>query len=487
MFPSLSDFLPALSEIYIIISTLLMLILGISKLEGSYNALKVIAPLVIIASLIILLFLPNTNAHTFNGVFVSDYFSYATKFFILMMAFFWMLIIPRGHFFATHKVFETTILLMCLVFSMMMMVSTLDFIVAFISLEISSLVLYIMLAMNRENSNSVRSAMMYFIFGSIATACFLFGISFLYGATGSTHFDNIATDIHTAVAQHKNITLPVLGVFFIVLAFGFKLALAPLHFWLADIFKGASFSTILILATLPKFAEMMLFIRILIQALPDLKHYWQPLLLVYSSGSFIFGTFGALSQTSIKRFFAYSATANMGFVLLGVIQGSEIGLASSGFYMFLYTVTMFAIFAIFVIFEKKGYEIETFEHLNQIAPNYKGISFLLGLLIISLAGLPFAPGFFAKVYVLYAAIFQESYSLTLIAILSSIISVAYYLVFIKTISFNGVASTVKQSVSINARFFKVSILTIIACMISLVFCLNFWIHVTHKTAISLMY
>ncbi|CAO5679676.1 MAG: NAD(P)H-quinone oxidoreductase subunit 2, chloroplastic [Holosporales bacterium] len=486
MFPSFLDFLPALSEAYILLSALLMLIIGSIKLQGSYNALKIMAPLSIIVALIILLFLPNVNAHTFNGVFVSDYFAYTTKFFILMLSFFLMLIIPRGNFFETHKVFETTILLMFLTFSMMMMVSSLDFIVAFISLEISSLILYIMIAINKEDADSVRSAMMYFVFGSVATACLLFGISFLYGATGTTHFDNIATDLHTAITQHKNITLAVLGLFFILLAFGFKLALAPLHFWLADIFKGSSFSTILILATLPKFAELMLLIRILFHALPDLKIYWQPILIIFAIASFVFGTFGALSQTNLKRFFAYSATANMGFVLLGFLQGSEIGLASSGFYMCLYIVTMFAIFAIFINFEKKGYEVETFNDLNRIAPLYKGLSFLLGLLIISLAGLPFAPGFFAKVYVLYAAIFQESYSMALIAILTSVISVAYYLTFIKTISFNGVASTIKQSAA-GATFFKTSIITIIISMISIIFCLNFWIHVTHKTAIALMH
>jgi NADH-quinone oxidoreductase subunit N len=487
MILSFSDLLPAACEIFLFFSILAMIIVGVIKLDKAIKPLQIMAIVTLISGIVITFLLPHSNSHIIQGVYIFDYFSFVCKLFILFTSCIMILLFFKTQTHETFKLFESVILLMFMAFTMLFMVSTVDFIVSFISLEILSLILYIFVAINKDDPKAIQAAVKYFIYGSIATAFLLFGISFLYGATGSTHFDNIATDLQTAVIKQRDISIALIGVFFILIAFAFKLAVAPLHFWLADIYSGCRFSTILLISTLPKFAEMMLFIRILTGALGSLQSYWQPILLVFSILCFILGTFGALSQSNLKKFFAYSTTANTGFVLLGILQGSEVGLASSGFYIFLYTLTMIGIFSLLMVIEKKGYTIETFSDLNAISPNYRKISLLLGFLTISLAGIPFSPGFFAKVYILYAAIFQEAYSITIIAILCSIISTAYYLVFIKSISFDGIASVVKSSTYEFSSFFKIATATIIFSIFSILFYLNFWIYITHKTAIALMH
>lgn len=484
---TLTDFLPASCEMAMIFGLLFMLLAGILKLEKSTNILDFIAPLTLAICFSVLLLLPHSNVHAFSGTFVGDYYAYSGKFSILILSFFTSIITARVRRYENIKSFEFSLLLMFSILGMLVMISAIDFIVAFISLEILSLSSYVLVSMNKNSPKASEAGMKYFIYGSIATAFFLFGISFLYGFTGSTHFDNIATDLHTAVAHKKDMTIAFIGVVFILLAFCIKLAMAPVHFWLADVFQGTTLSAIAIIATAPKVAEVMLLMRILLQCLPDLIVFWKPILYLITILSLTMGTFAALTQNNVRRFLAFSATANMGFVFLGLAQGTEIGCASAGFYIFLYALTNLGVFGLLMFLETKGIIIEQFQDLSAIVDRYPLSAFCFGFLIISIAGIPFAPGFFAKIFVLYAAMFQEAYTLSTLAILSSVISIGYYLRFLKSLSMLSPTILIKKIPQATSVTLKISLTLLFAFVLGTLGLLNFFVYISHKTAIAMIH
>lgn len=483
----LDFFSAAYCELFLLINIILMFVIGLIGLHRSTRVLEFFAPFSICASMGVLMLLPHSNVHAFNGSFIGDYFAYISKVFILFLGFFIFLTLPyikKTHFL---KQFEYVLLILFAIFAMLIMVSAIDFIAAFIALEILSLSTYVLVALNHDHKNASKGAVKFFIYGSISTAFFLFGISFLYGVTASTHFDSIATDLHTAVAQKLDLSFAVIGLIFILIAFAFKLAFAPMHFWLPDIFQSVSLSVILFVSTLPKFAEYMLLLRILWQAVPDLSHYWQPILIVFGVISLIMGSLGALKENKIKPFFAYASTANIGFVLISLAQGTEVGVAASGFYLALYVFTLFIFIMLLLYLEYQGCTFDEMKDFSGLSKKRPMLSFMLVGCLLSFAGLPFFPGFFAKVYVLYAPIYVEAYALTLLSVLVSLIGIGYYLKLIKKIvvdSFenaNFLLHIKENTVLKNSLFLAVLV------FFSVLLMLNMWIYISHQAAVSVMH
>lgn len=481
MIPTVPDFLPASSEYFLCLGLIVLLIKGLFKVDGKYTS--AIAPFFVLCALITLHLIPKNHIYTFSGSFLNDKMAFVAKNFLLFITFFILLLIPKER--QSFKAFEIPILILLSVLGMMVMVSSTDFIVAFISLELSSLCLYILTSLDKNYKQSSEAGIKYFTYGAISTAFFLFGASFLYGITGSTHFDNISSDLAVMVANKEDLTLAVIGTTLILLSFAFKLAAAPLHYWLADVYQGTSLFITTLIGTLPKFAFLMLCMRFLSQAVPDLSMYWKPILTGFAILSLLLGTLHALSQTNIKRFLAYSGTMNLGFILLALAQGTEIGFAAAGFYQFIYTLTLFGIFAILISLEKNGYEIHTFQDLIGIAHHYPLTGFAFGLFIVSLTGLPPLPGFLGKAYILYAVLLQDQYFLALFALLCSVVATGYYLRFLKAL----IIDTAHSKGFINHHKDPISKLCIIILSVflsTLIFFPNMWIYLTHKTAIDLM-
>jgi NADH-quinone oxidoreductase subunit N len=488
MYFTFSDFFSsAYCELFLLFSILLMLIIGILGLDKSTRILEIIAPFTLISCIAILILSPHSSMHSFNGSFIGDYFACSTKLFILSLGIFLFLAIPYAKKGEHLKLFEYVLLILFAILAMLIMCSTIEFIVAFISLEILSLSTYVLVAFNRQKKMTSEVAMKLFVYGSVSTALFLFGISFLYGVTGSTHFDSISTDLQTAVAQKIDISFAVIGLIFILCAFAFKLAFAPLHFWLPDIFQGLSSSMLIFVATLPKFAEYTLLLRILWQAFPVLNIYWQPILIAFGIFSLIFGTFGALHQKEIKRFLAYSSTANMGFVLLALAQATELGVASSSFYFALYLFTLLTFILLLMFLESKGYIIQNLKDFSGLSKKRPLVAFSLVFCLLSFAGIPFAPGFFAKVYVLYAPVYMESYGLVALAILCSLVGIGYYLRIISYIVAPPLIEEGKKEKTLRNPILKFTIIASGIVLFILLFSINLWIHISYQVALSLMH
>jgi NADH-quinone oxidoreductase subunit N len=488
MYFTFSDFFSsAYCEMFLLFSILLMLIIGILKLDKSARLLEIIAPFTLVSGIGIILLSPHSSMHSFNGAFINDYFACSAKIFILFLGIVLFLSIPYAKKGEHLKLFEYILLTLFAILAMLIMCSTIEFIVAFISLEILSLSTYVLVAINKQQKITSEAAMKLFIYGSVSTALFLFGISFLYGVTGSTHFDSISTDLQAAIAQKIDISFAIIGLVFILCAFAFKLALAPLHFWLPDIFQGVSTPMLVFVATLPKFAEYILLLRILWQAFPALNMYWQPILGVFGIFSLVLGTFGALHQKKVKRFLAYSSTANMGFVLISLAQATELGVAASTFYFALYLFTLISFILLLMFLESKGYILQHLTDFSGLSKKRPFVAFFLVFCLLSFAGIPFAPGFFSKVYVLYSPVYMESYGLVSLAILCSLISIGYYLRIIGYIVAPPLIEEGQKEKTLRNPILKLTIIASGIILLGLLLSINTWVYVSYQLALSLIH
>jgi NADH-quinone oxidoreductase subunit N len=320
-------------------------------------------------------------------------------------------------------------------------------------LELLTLSSYALVALRRDNSNATEAAMKYFILGAMASGFLLYGMSMLYGATGSLELKAIFSSIQSGM--HKPQVL-VLALVFIVSGLAFKLGLVPFHMWVPDVYHGAPTAMTLMIGGAPKLAAFAITIRLLVEALLPLSMDWQQMLMLLSIASLVVGNFAAIMQTNVKRMLAYSTISQMGFVLLGLMSGSVNNDASafsvpaysaSMFYVVSYVLTTLATFGVILLLARDGFEseeISDFAGLNQRSPLYAAI---MTLSMLSLAGIPPMVGFFAKLSVLQALMSGGGALhnlLAIFAVLMSLIGAFYYLRLIKVMYFDTpiTASTV---------------------------------------------
>jgi len=484
---TIPDFLPATAEIFILFSILLLMLIGVCKLDKSIDILDYLAPCLTLCTLIVVFLLPQNNIYTFSGSYINDQLAFVSKIFLLLANVIVLILSKSVHKHENLKIFEIPVLILFATLGMMMMISSSDIIIAFISLELTSLSLYILTAIDRNYKPASEAGIKYFTYGAISTAFFLFGLSFLYGITGSTHFDHIANDLSSILVNKEDTTLAIIGIIFITISFMFKLAAAPFHYWLPDVYQGTKLTITTLIATTPKFAIFVLYVRFLTQVLPAFSYIWKPLVLTFAILSLFFGTLGALQQKNIKRFLAYSGTMNIGFVLLGVAQFTTTGIAAAGFYMFMYLLTLIGIFASLMYMKKKGFNIQTFDDLTGMSEQYPLLSFSFCIGIISLAGLPPLPGFIAKAYVLYSLLLEEHYLIAIVAVLTTVIATAYYLNLLKSLMIDALQTVYRQPARQTGYTIKLIIMSLISLVLIIIFTPNVWMKIATKTAIDLLH
>ncbi|PIZ34091.1 MAG: hypothetical protein COY39_01010 [Alphaproteobacteria bacterium CG_4_10_14_0_8_um_filter_37_21] len=487
MLSTIPDFLPATAEIFILFSILLLMLIGVCKLDKSIDILDYLAPCLTLCTLIVVFLLPQNNIYTFSGSYINDQLAFVSKIFLLLANVIVLILSKSVHKHENLKIFEIPVLILFATLGMMMMISSSDIIIAFISLELTSLSLYILTAIDRNYKPASEAGIKYFTYGAISTAFFLFGLSFLYGITGSTHFDHIANDLSSILVNKEDTTLAIIGIIFITISFMFKLAAAPFHYWLPDVYQGTKLTITTLIATTPKFAIFVLYVRFLTQVLPAFSYIWKPLVLTFAILSLFFGTLGALQQKNIKRFLAYSGTMNIGFVLLGVAQFTTTGIAAAGFYMFMYLLTLIGIFASLMYMKKKGFNIQTFDDLTGMSEQYPLLSFSFCIGIISLAGLPPLPGFIAKAYVLYSLLLEEHYLIAIVAVLTTVIATAYYLNLLKSLMIDALQTVYRQPARQTGYTIKLIIMSLISLVLIIIFTPNVWMKIATKTAIDLLH
>ncbi|MEM7536744.1 MAG: NADH-quinone oxidoreductase subunit N [Chloroflexota bacterium] len=319
------------------------------------------------------------------------------------------------------------LLLLCAV-GMMMMGTATDLIVVFIALEIFSLSLYILTGLHRENERSSEASMKYFLLGAFASAFFVYGAALIYGATGSTQYDQIAAMLASGGGE---ITLLMFGIALLIVGFGFKVSLVPFHMWTPDVYQGAPTPITAFMSVGTKTATFAAFVRVFVVALPDYQETWGLILAVLAILTMTLGNLVALRQTSLKRLLAYSSIAHAGYILVGLTPGTTLGADAALFYLFSYAFTNIGAFAVVMMLEKvteDTHERDTLANRARgLASKYPLLAMAMAIFMFGLSGMPPMAGFFGKFFIFQAAVEGGWAWLAVIAVLNSAIGAYYYL------------------------------------------------------------
>jgi len=317
-----------------------------------------------------------------------------------------------------------SLILLCTV-GMILLASSTDMIMIFLGVEIVSICLYVLAGIRRENTASNEAALKYFLLGAFATGFLLYGMTLVYGSTGSTNLFKIAEFIKSDSAQSNPLLL--MGIVLLVIGFGFKVAAAPFHMWAPDVYQGAPTPVTAFMSVGPKAAAFAAFFRIFSEAVPDLAPSWEILLCTIAVLSMIVGNLGAIMQTNIKRMLAFSSISHAGYLLIAVIAKSSLSGSSLLFYMLSYAFTTFGAFGIIILLGRKGEENLELENYSGLAYKHPLMALSMTVFLLSLGGMPPFAGFVAKFYIFSAAIEEGFVTLVIIAVLNSAISFYYYL------------------------------------------------------------
>lgn len=376
-------------------------------------------------ALLILIGYPHQRTLAMNEMFVSDPMSAVLKFLVLLIVFVAFLY-SRGYL-RDRQMFkgEYFVLGLFAALGMMVMISAYSLLTIYLGLELLSLSLYTMIAMHRDSPPATEAAMKYFVLGALASGMLLYGISILYGLTGTLDLAKVAQFIsQSGTANH---TLLAFGLVFIVVGLAFKLGAVPFHMWIPDVYQGAPTAVTLFISSAPKLAAFAILMRLLVDGLPGLHADWQNMLILLSILSMATGNLVAIAQTNIKRMLAYSTIAHVGYLMLGVLTATKTGYAASMFYVMVYTLMSLGGFGMIILLSRAGFEAENisnFKGLNDRSPWY---AFIMSILMLSMAGVPPLLGFWAKLSVLNQLIQAGLVWLAVAAVLFAIIGAFYYL------------------------------------------------------------
>ncbi len=377
-----------------------------------------------------------SDAVAFHDAFVSDGFARFAKVLILLGAA--LSILLAEEFFARIKLarFELPVLMLIATLGMMLMVSSASYLSLYMGLELQSLSLYVLASFNRDHLRSTEAGLKYFVLGALSSGMLLYGISLIYGFTGSTSFAAIAT-----VTAGGGAALGVIfGIVFLIAGLAFKVSAVPFHMWTPDVYEGAPTPITAYFASAAKVAALCLFLRAILAPFPDLIHQWRQIVVFISVLSMILGAVAAIGQTNIKRLMAYSSIGHMGYALLGLAAGTALGARGVLIYLAIYVFTTLGVFAAIQAMRRKGEAVETIADLAGLARTQPVLALVFALLFFSLAGVPPLAGFFGKFYVFLAAIEAGLVAPAVLGVLASAIGLVYYLRLVKIMYFDEPAA-----------------------------------------------
>jgi NADH-quinone oxidoreductase subunit N len=418
-------------EIFISLSVMFLLILGVFK-KNSFELIHNLSIIVLLITGVIVFneTLDIEKILLFNGSVVIDYLSSFMKIITLLAAFI-VLAISKNYLdnFKISKI-EYPILILCSVLGMMVMISSNDLIVFYMGLELQSLALYVLATFNRNNLKSSEAGLKYFVLSALSSGLLLYGCSLIYGFSGSTNFEIIASELDS------NEYALTFGIVFILVGLAFKISAVPFHMWAPDVYEGSPTTVTLFFTMVPKIAALTVFIRFLYVPFLELIDQWQMILVFLSIASMLFGAIAAIGQKNIKRLIAYSSIGHIGYALAGVASASNYGIQSSVIYLTIYIVMNLGLFSCLLMLRRNDNYYESIDDLSGLSKNHPILSFSLLVILFSLAGIPPLAGFFAKFYIFKAVIEQSMYFLAIVGLLSTVIAAFYYLRIIKIIYFD---------------------------------------------------
>lgn len=328
---------------------------------------------------------------------------------------------------------ETFVLILFSLLGMQVLITANSFLTLYLGLELMSLSLYALVAMQRDSEAPAEAAMKYFVLGALASGFLLYGMSMVYGATGTLEIDKVAGAV---LSDSSNKVLLVFGLVFIVSAVAFKLGAVPYHMWVPDVYHGAPTAITLLIGTAPEFAAFAMLLRLLGGALGGAEVDWQGMLVVLTVLSVTLGHVVAIAQTNLKRMLAYSTIANMGYVLMGFLAADVTGYTAAMFYMVAYVLTSLASFGMILLLSRKGFEADQLSDLRGLNARSPWWAFVMLLVMFSLAGMPPTIGFYAKLLVLEAAMKAGYVWLAVVGVVAALVGAFYYLRIVKLMYFD---------------------------------------------------
>jgi NADH-quinone oxidoreductase subunit N len=432
----LTTYAPALPEIVVALGAMALLMFGVFRrtAPGRDLATNVLAVGVLLLAAGLLAAGPSEGETLFDGAFIVDDFARFMKLLVLGGAAL-VLVMSFGDL-ARAKLlsFEYAVLLLLAVLGMLLMISAGDLIALFLGIELQSLALYVVAAIQRDSVRSSEAGLKYFVLGSLSSGMLLYGCSLIYGFTGSVEFSVIAGVVKDQTAA-QNVGLTI-GLVFLLVGIAFKIAAVPFHMWTPDVYEGAPTPVTAFFAAAPKLAAMALLIRVLLSAFPGIAVQWQQIIVFLSIASMLLGAFAAIGQSNIKRLMAYSSIGHVGYALIGLAANSEAGTQSVLLYLAIYLFMTVGAFACILSMRLKDGMAEEIDALSGLAKNNLPMAFVLAMILFSMAGVPPLAGFFAKFYVFAAAIQAQLYALAVIGVLASVVAAYYYLRVVKIMFFD---------------------------------------------------
>lgn len=451
-----------LPEIFLLVMALViaLLDLGVKSPRRTLTYGVTMMTLAVVASMQLVYANGGQTIYGFGNMVVSDVMGNWLKFFATIAV---MVTLVYGRPYASQRDMlrggELFTLGLFALLGMFVMISGNNFLVIYLGLELLTLSSYALVALRRDNATATEAAMKYFVLGALASGFLLYGLSMMYGATGSLDVNTVFKVINSGQVKHQVL---VFGLVFVVAGLAFKLGVVPFHMWIPDVYQGAPTAVTLLIGGAPKLAAFAIFIRLLVEGMLPLAVDWQQMLMVLSIGSLLVGNLAAIAQTNLKRMLAYSTISQMGFVLLGLLSGVVDGnilyaanaYSSSMFYVITYVLTTLASFGVIMLLAREGFEseeISDFAGLNERSPLYAAV---MAICLFSLAGIPPMVGFYAKLSVLQALIASgQSFSigLAIFAVMMSLVGAFYYLRVVKVMYFDAPVSTAAITAPFDVR------------------------------------
>ena len=421
----------AAPELILSIGAMALLMFGVFMGEKSAQTVTGLSvAVIIIAALWLILITPLGTG--FGGSFVLDPFAKFMKVLVLVGSA--AAVIMSVGFAESERFnrFEFPVLILLSTTGMMMMVSAGDMIALYLGLELQSLAIYVLAAINRDSVRSTEAGLKYFVLGALSSGMLLYGASMVYGFTGQIEF----TAISAVVAQTGSSLGLVVGLVFVLAGLAFKISAVPFHMWTPDVYEGAPTPITAFLAGAPKIAAMALLTRFTVQGFEPMSGQWQQVIVFISIASMAFGAFAAIGQRNIKRLMAYSSIAHMGYALVGLAPASEEGVRGVLIYMAVYLTMTLGTFAVILAMRRRDGMVEDIDDLSGLSQTNPVMALFLTIMMLSLAGLPPLAGFIGKYFVFMAAVNAGLWPLAIIGVLASVVGLFYYLRIVKTMWFD---------------------------------------------------
>ncbi len=416
---------PIAPELVILAGALALLMLGVFGGDKIIDTIDILAMIILVVAALMVVLQPAERIEAFGGSFVID--GYGRFFKVLALIGAAAALLMSVDFMRRENIrrFEFAVLILTAAAGMMTMISARDLIALYLGLELMSLSLYVVAAIDRDNLRSTEAGLKYFVLGALSSGMLLYGASLIYGFTGTIAFTGIAV-----AAKVPSIGL-IFGLVFLFTGLAFKVSAVPFHMWTPDVYEGAPTPVTAFFSAAPKVAAVAMFVRVAIDAFPTIVPQWQQIVIFLSIASMGLGAFAAIGQRNIKRLMAYSSIGHVGYALIGLCAATPVGVQGVLVYMAIYLAMTLGAFACILAMRRPDGAVEDIDELAGLARTHPVIAVVLAALLFSLAGIPPLAGFFAKFYVFLAAVEAKLYGLAVIGVLASVVGAYYYLRIVK--------------------------------------------------------